>query len=164
MNENISNSQDSKARIYALSSLALIYLIIRFGFTAKLDSLGLYAAYTYEVICVIAAIILVGPKTSQYFKPKRSATLAIVLAFGAGFSAYKLAGVFGIQVPFDLSSNQIMILLLVVAPILEEGIFRFLLWKPIELLFQKPKLTLIATSLLFSYAHLHAVWSIAAKT
>lgn len=139
-------------------ALALIYLIVRFGFTQTLDSLGTYASYIFEVECVVIALILQRKNILEWFAFKGNFTRNLPLALASGFAIFKLAQVFGILIPFDLRSREIIFFLLAVAPILEELIFRFLLWNPIQILTRRPVIALLGTSLLFSYSHLHAIW------
>lgn len=85
------------------------------------------------------------------------------LAFGgaislvAGGAIYRFAEAKGIAIPFDLSSREAVVFLILVAPVLEEAIFRYFLWKPIELLTNRT-IALLITTLLFSYSHFHAYW------
>lgn len=146
-----------------LLALALIYLVIRFGFTQTLDSLGGYASYIFELECVIIALILNRKTLRDWFTLEGGFTKTFPLSLLCGFAVFKLAQVLGIVVPFDLGSREIIFFLLIVAPILEELLFRFLLWQPIQILTQKPILALLGTSLLFSYSHLHAMWFVPAE-
>ena len=48
-----------------------------------------------------------------------------------GYIVFKVAGALRIPIPFNLSGIETVVFLLVIAPILEEAIFRFFAWKPI---------------------------------
>lgn len=145
-------------RQISLSILALVYLVIRFGFTQKLDAMGAYASYIFEVCDVIVAVLLVGRTFLGFFTFKKTFAVAAIASLVAGLVVYKGAGWLSIQVPFDLSGTETILFLLVVGPILEELIFRFFLWQPIEWITKKSVVALIATSLIFSYSHFHAYW------
>jgi membrane protease YdiL (CAAX protease family) len=150
----------STMRSYLLAVLALVYLIVRLGFTQQLEAFGLYTPYIFEVICVAISFALVGAPSLSFFKLQKAAAWGMVAALFAGFASFKGAGGLGIQIPFDLSGTETIFFLLLVAPVLEELIFRFMLWQPIRNLVGCRLVALIATSVLFSYAHFHALWSV----
>ncbi|MEK7355434.1 MAG: CPBP family intramembrane glutamic endopeptidase, partial [Bdellovibrionota bacterium] len=138
--------------------LAIAYLGIRFGFTRQLDEIGAYTAYIMEVALVVIAIAIEGRTFFSRFAIRRAMALFFPLAALGGFAAFKLAGFSGISIPFDLSGAETLIFLLVVAPILEELVFRFFLWQPVESLTKKPVLALVVCAALFSYSHFHPIW------
>lgn len=139
-------------------ALAFIYILVRFVFTRQLDTLGEFASYYFEVICIVIAILICGKKIISFFNLKRTASYAMVLSLITGFGIFKLASFLQIIMPLDLKNLITVVFLLLIAPVLEELIFRFLLWQPIQILIKKPYLTLALTSLIFSYSHLHAIW------
>lgn len=145
-------------RAYALVALACVYLVIRFGFTTQLDALGTYASYIFETICLLFATLLLGKKTLTALKTPKATLYGFIVALIAGFSIFKVAVLFGIGIPFDLSGSETILFLLVIAPILEESIFRLFLWEPLQSLTGRPLFVLLVTSVLFSYSHLHAIW------
>lgn len=138
--------------------LVTFYLVIRFGFTRQLDALGSYGSYIFEVLCVSAAIALFGKNISSSIKIFKSVSYGMVIGLGAGFGIFKLADALSIAIPFNLKGTETILFLLVVAPILEEAIFRFLVWQPVQYISKRPIVALISTSLIFSYSHLHAIW------
>lgn len=160
MANSITNENDGrfKIRLTIWYILVSFYLVIRFGFTTQLDALGNYGSYIFEVICVSVAIGLFGKKIFSTVKIFKSVSYGMIIGLGAGFGIFKLAGVLSIAIPFDLKGTETVLFLLVVAPILEEAIFRFLVWQPIQYISQRPIIALVSTSLIFSYSHLHAIW------
>lgn len=152
------NNDRLKLRFIGWYILVSLYLVIRFGFTKQLDSLGNYGSYIFEVLCVSVALALFGKNIFSSLKVSKSAFYGMVIALGAGFGIFKTASVLKIAIPFDLKGTETLLFLLVVAPILEESIFRFLVWQPIQYISQRPIVALVATSLIFSYSHLHAIW------
>ncbi len=138
--------------------LAILYLIVRFGFTSNLDSLGEFASYIFEVLLVASSILLSWNTFCELFKFHRSAFLGSIGSLIFGFAIFKLAAFSNILIPFDLHGVQTIVFLLLISPILEELIFRFFLWKPFDSLTQRPFLTWVLTSIVFSYSHLHALW------
>jgi membrane protease YdiL (CAAX protease family) len=142
--------------------LAIVYLVVRFGFTTQLDALGEYASYLFEVCCVALAIGLSPRSLGDIFCFRRSILLGGTVSLIAGFGILKAATSLGFLIPFDLTGMETILLLLLFSPILEEFIFRFFLWQPVESLTQKPVLAWIGTSVVFSYSHLHTMWFVPA--
>ena len=140
------------------SLLAVTYLTIRFFFTERLDALGPYASYFFELALVGISIFLAGRSFLSFFQVQRRTLFAALGSFAFGFCIYRAAGVAHIQIPFDLQGVETLFFLLLVAPILEELLFRFFLWHPAETLVKKPALTWILTSMVFSYSHFHALF------
>src|SRR6185312_3458442 len=94
----------------------------------------------------------------------RAITLAIEIlgALLAGFVVYKSALRIGLTIPFDLSSKELLCLLLVIGPVIEELVFRGALWELFSC-FTRSGCGLVAvTSLVFSFAHFFAWWSVPA--
>ena len=144
---------------YLLIFIALFYLIIRYGFTHQLEGIkNDYITYYFEAICVVAAIIVTGKDFLKELKFHKSAFYGMAISLITGMGIFKLTGVLGLSSPFTFNNIEILLLLLVVAPILEELIFRWLLWHPIESLTKKPVVSLIVCALLFSYSHFHVLW------
>jgi membrane protease YdiL (CAAX protease family) len=142
---------------YLLAGLAAFYLVISFGATKQLDAIGEYTSYIFEIGLVGFAVVLLRPHLSlrRVFKP-----LTLLISFISlvvGFAVLKIARISGLAVPIDVNNKQTVIFLLAVAPVLEELIFRFMLFKPFERIWNS-KFAMVATSLLFSYSHLHAIW------
>ncbi len=137
--------------------VAIVYLVVRFGFTQKLDALHPYASYVFEAVLVTLALCTGLVDVWRRFGRVKSLAFGGVLSLIGGGAVYRLASAKGIAIPFDLKSNEAILFLIVVAPILEEAVFRFFLWKPIELVTNRT-LALFITTLLFSYSHFHAYW------
>lgn len=144
--------------IWAL--LAVLYLVIRFIFTVQLDSFGPYSSYIFETIDVGLAFALAGRTVIGYWRVSRLVLVAATGSLVMGFAIFRSAGLAGIAIPFDLNGGETLVFLLLVAPVLEELIFRFFLWQPIEALAKNSFVAWLATSLIFSYAHLHAIWNV----
>lgn len=153
--KNVDCSKHGSTRWYLLASF---YLVIRFGFTRQLDEAGSYASYIFEVLCLSVAIAMYRKRIFSSFKISLSTVYGIIAGLGAGYGIFKIAGGLSIDIPFDLEGTETLLFLLVVAPILEESIFRFLVWQPLQYISQRPIVPLVSTSLIFSYSHLHAIW------
>lgn len=138
-------------------ALVCIYIIVRFLFTKWLDSLGNYASYIFEVADVTVAAILAGRSLFDRCKVNKFVAIGMFGSLLGGFAVFKIAGLSGIAIPFDLTGTETIVLLLIVAPILEESLFRFFIWEPLSWL-SNPVYAWVLTSLIFSYSHLHAIW------
>ncbi len=150
-------SDREQSLTYLLIGLAAFYLAVRFGFTTRLDAISEYATYLFEIGLVGYAALLLRPRLSLMGVLKPLPIAASIAAIGAGTGVLKITRVVGIAVPFNVSNRETVFFLLAVAPILEEFVFRFLLWKPIERA-ANAQTAWWATSLAFSYSHLHAIW------
>lgn len=138
----------------------LVYIFVRIGGDPWWRTLTSWAAYSFEIVFVVVVGFIyrerLNLRTSILF-----ALTSSLLATGAGFSIYKLIVSAGLKVPFDFNSGEILFLLLLFGPILEELIFRMALWDSLSDLFKKKNdLVLITTTLLFSIGRLQAFWSV----
>jgi membrane protease YdiL (CAAX protease family) len=75
-----------------------------------------------------------------------------------GFIIYRLALKSTILIPFDFTNTINVFLLLILAPILEEFIFRFSLWEATDNLIKNKEIQIWISSLLFSIGHLIAFY------
>jgi membrane protease YdiL (CAAX protease family) len=139
-----------------LSLLLAVYLILRFFFTQWLDAFGSYSAYILEVILIIVATTITWPKIKNLWLFNKPIGIITLAAFGCGYAVFKAAGFLDIIIPFDFSGTETLLFLLIIAPTLEELIFRFFAWIPFERL--NKGFAYLATSLLFAYSHFHAYW------
>lgn len=139
--------------------LICIYIFLRMAADPFLwQKLPPYYSLAFEVLFVSLAyftfrkqiVLAKMPKIWDFFF-----TLGMV---GVGFAVYRFTGFIEIPIPFDLGDRETVILLLAVAPILEELIFRMALWESFQALFKSQGLTLLLTSLLFALGHFTAYW------
>ncbi len=148
--------QKKPSPILIVSVLLAIYLIVRFFCTRWLDSLGGYTSYYFEIFLVVVSSGLLWSQLKAMFKLSKSQYALTAGALFAGYVVFKGTGALQVTVPFDMTNNELKFFLLLVAPILEEFIFRFFSWQPIQQI--NKGVALIATSLLFSYSHFHSFW------
>lgn len=134
--------------------LALFYLIIRYGFTAQLESYGPYTSYIFEIICVAIGAFLHREHLRKIWTVNRKIIGSALVCGTLGFTSFKVSGFLGIVVPFNLEGTETLIFLLIVAPVLEELIFHGLLWFPLARI--NTFLALLVTSILFSLSHFSA--------
>lgn len=153
-------SRGSIERIGIPIFILAFYGVVRFGLTQWLDSFGEYASYIFET----AFVSLVG----FYYRDRLKLSLNLSKELLGGFApAVLLGGIsflctkpLGLIVPFDLRSNETILFLLLIGPILEEMIFRMALWESVVDLTRSisPYAILPVSVLIFSYAHFHAYW------
>jgi membrane protease YdiL (CAAX protease family) len=150
-------NRPGKVQVAAWIALVCIYIVVRFLFTKWLDSIGNYASYIFEVVDVTLAAFLAGRSLFDRFNVNKLVAIGMSGSLLGGFAIFKFAGLAGIAIPFDLTGAETIVFLLIVAPILEESLFRFFIWEPLSWLF-RPVYAWVFTSLIFSYSHLHAIW------
>jgi membrane protease YdiL (CAAX protease family) len=138
--------------------LAAIYLIIRFGMTRWLDSFGIYTTYLIELMLVFISLVFASKDKKNLFKIHKFTLLIWPVFLAAGFFVFFLSKKLNIIIPLAIEANETVFFLLLVAPVLEELIFRFFLWQPLQKTCKNPIWALILTSIIFSYAHYHSVW------
>ena len=138
--------------IYLFGRLALDFIFWR--------TITPYAAYAFEVAFVIWAWWVFKKRIS--FSPVSGTFtfLDLLLPLLTGFAAYRLGAFAQIPIPFDLTSWETRLLLLVIAPVLEELIFRGALWEALRTLVKTNSHVLTLTSVLFAVGHFLALWSV----
>lgn len=146
----------SERKQWAFGLLA-IYFITQYGLgNIVWKNISEYYLYTFELFFVFLTILFLKSKITWFGKLSIYEIKSIPLAGLFGLLVYKTAISFGLPVPFDFSSLEILMQLLVVAPILEELLFRLSLWNCIEAFSSKPKILVGFSTLLFSLGHFAA--------
>lgn len=143
-----------------MDMLALgIYVVLRFCFNSQLDTLSTWFMYLVEIFFVIWSLYYFRDRLKVFLNfPRQLIWLPLIALLAGLFIAYG-ATVIGLPIPFDIADSQGVFLLLIIAPVLEELLFRFFLWMPFEKR-GKSNWGWSLTTLLFSYAHWHAVWNV----
>lgn len=110
--------------------LVLVFLILRVGMDAYWRKVSPWWSYGFEALFTL--IVLSAYRGRKLFRPPKLgfAFLAGLLGFAGGFAAYRGAGVLRFIVPFDFSGFGPLFQLLVLAPVLEELVYRGALWEP----------------------------------
>jgi membrane protease YdiL (CAAX protease family) len=158
MTHQLSLDKQKKLVFSAWMFLAIFYLIVRFGFTRQLDQMGAYTSYIFEIMLTLVAVFFSRTELKTMFSIPKGALASIPLSFLAGFFIFEIAVIQEIRIPFNLGGTETVIFLLLVAPILEEFIFRFFLYEPVHRLAKSSVVPWIFTTVIFSYSHLHAIW------
>lgn len=136
------------------------YIIVRLLGDSYWRLVSPYFAYGFEVVFVGACYLFYRSQIQIGKIQNIHPVVDIFIPLGGGYLVYKLAGFAGIGIPFDLSGGETIFLLLILAPFLEEAIFRMALWEPLKALVKSPAVLLCSSALLFSAGHFVALWSV----
>ncbi len=147
-------------RRHAIAIIAL-YLGVRLGLDFVLwRQMSPYAAYVFEAALVFWAWRVFQKHFHASFVPGTFTFLDFLLPLLMGFAVHRLALFAHIPIPFDLSGWETRFLLLALAPVLEELIFRGALWEGLRALVKTNSNILILTSAVFAVGHFQALWSV----
>lgn len=138
---------------------AVIYLVLRFCLSQQIEEFG--TIYLYAMECAFGGFALVYYRNDlrKVLKFPPSLIYLPIVSMLAGLCIAYGATVIGLPIPFDVHNAGGVAMLLLVAPILEELLFRFLLWMPLANR-GKSSWAWSFTTLIFAYAHWHAVWAV----
>ena len=149
-------------KVLSVALLAL-YFVVMFPLLHRLDRLGNYASYFFELAFIVITGFLVRRRLGFRIPGWESTAPDLGLGLLGGFIAYKLAAPLGLPIPFDLSSGETILLLLLIGPLIEELVFRMALWELFSEFIHGRAAILIWTSAVFSFAHFFAWFSVPAE-
>lgn len=140
-------------------ALLILYFGVEYFHWFSVEAISAHAIYFFEAIWV-ALVWIIFKKIGLIGKwsIKSSACLVVLLPFG--WIVHAFARQQGIVIPFDFSSTETILFLLLIGPVLEELVFRGAMWRLIEVCYSKTFLLILITSLIFSYSHYQAVFSV----
>lgn len=142
----------------ALATVLLItFIFFEYIYRQNIDSINNYASYLLELLFIfIVHLCLKETDNNIALKPiKLSITLALCAILGLGF--HSVASLTGLIIPFNFTTLETTIFLLIVGPILEELLFRGAVWTMLRTFNLSLKLTAIISALLFSLSHLTSI-------
>lgn len=137
--------------------LLAIFLILRTLFDPWVRTLSPWTAYTIEGTLVLIFIFANWRHLRfRFTQPHRWKThLGISLLLGAFIA---LAGTqFNLDIPFDFAEPELWLQLVIVAPLLEEALFRLLTWNTLAGWIRRPRVLIMMTATLFALAHYSAI-------
>lgn len=143
--------------------IIFFYLTIRIGLNPLWETISPIYAYLFEVCFVVSCYLVYRKKKERKIfnvELNKDFFLRLLPWPFVGFVVYRLAQKSTILIPFEFNSVQILFLLLVVAPVLEEFIFRYALWEAVGDLVKSDELKVWISSLLFSVGHLISMFMI----
>ena len=141
-------------RIYSLLFFHL-YIFVRFTGYKYLASINQYSTYLFEVCFVGICIYIFRKKVNFKVTFDKGVAISSMGAFIFGILIVALSKFFNLTIPFTINSSETIFFLLVVAPILEEFLYRFSIWHLLNNFSSKIIFILISTASLFAYAHFH---------
>lgn len=142
------------------AALLVLYFVVMFPLLHQLDKLGDYASYLFELGFIVVTGILFRRRLGFRIPGWESSAPDLALGLLGGFFAYRLAAPLGLPIPFDLSSGETTLLLLLIGPLIEEFVFRMALWELFFEFVHGRTSILILTSAVFSFAHFFAWFSV----
>ena len=136
--------------------LLFAFLVLRLGLDPILwRDLPFQYSYLFEFILILLSLFAFKNETKIAFKLKLNKyffiSLGCFIAFG--FISFKLMGALHLSFPMNFRDPEIMIIAFCIAPLLEEGLFRFLLWESFKKLNYSSNRILFLTSFLFALSH-----------
>lgn len=137
-----------------------VFFALRYGAEDWLLSFSDSGLEIFEAIFALGVMAWLKNDWKWQLGHKRSLALECLGAALLGFVVFAMLTPLGILFPLDLSLRVILILLLVVAPILEELLYRGAIWLLILRVTQSPRITWILTSVIFALAHGYAYFSL----
>jgi membrane protease YdiL (CAAX protease family) len=134
-----------------------VFIFLEYFSDRYLQSIGPYTQYIAELIFVIISIFALGNflKANQKISAKLTAVLLITFLFGIAIRL--MVSPLNLPIPFDLTSTEIIIFLLIVGPVLEELLYRGTLINSISAIKNVPFLITIISAILFSVSHLRVI-------
>lgn len=148
-----------KQKILALAVIGF-YIVFRMALDGFWRNHSEYLSYAFEALFVGAAILLYRKEIPRRCLKLPEFFMIFIPALFGGFLAYEGTTLLGIEVPFDFSSKEMIFLLLILSPLLEESIFRIALWEPLKIFTKKDWVIVTITSVIFAFAHMQALWAV----
>ncbi len=146
-------------RIYALL-LLFIFFLVEYFFIGSLSFFDGRGIYLFEFLFVVVIYrVFRQPIPWFNFKLKEWARLGLIFTL-IGFVLAILTKVFSWPVAFDLNRAETIIMLVLVGPILEEFLYRYALKEAFQKVCSHEKLSLIVTSIVFSFGHFYSYFSL----
>ena len=149
--------QKDRLRLGLLVGFLGLRLGLEYGFWRTISP---YYSYAFELAFIIL-IIKVYPGSITLGSIKNTQTpMGLFVALASGGLICKLIASAGIAIPWDVNQLEVVFLLLLLAPVLEELIFRYALWELLKL----PRFTvaerIVWSSGIFSLGHFVAFLTI----
>jgi len=128
-----------------------------------MEGLGLWSYFAVELGFIAVYALIFKSHFSLMGKGLTKAGLAwaIPLNLVLGVMIYRGAGMLELTVPFDFSQPELLWLMILMGPITEELIFRFLFWLPFDGIVRSKWFVIAITSVFFSLSHFWAIFDVA---
>ncbi len=146
--------------LYTLSALFILERLFLQDFLIKIG--GQAGPYIFEGLLILSFLALAREELHFRFRFTWQWAFLGSLNIIFGASIFFLCENMGLVVPFDFSSKSFAFMLIVVGPLMEELLFRGLLWQSLRPIFHSAFWTLLITSVLFSFDHFGAFFRVPA--
>lgn len=136
--------------------LLFLFFVGRLGLDAVLWSqLPPYYSYGFEILLVgLAAWIFCKEfKSSLRFPLTKYVGVAALLFFAFGWITSQVMGQLGLHFPLNFRDLEIAIIAFLIAPVLEELLFRFVLWESFRKFAVPARGVIVLTAVGFSFSH-----------
>jgi membrane protease YdiL (CAAX protease family) len=154
----VSAQADAKSKKMIGIGILSIYIFGRMAAEPIIWShISVYYSYLFEILIVTFAVLKLHKPNLNFIINKKMILFFCMLIL-AGFITHFTAKWGQIMVPFNFNSLETICLLLFLAPVLEEAIFRLALWDAIKQLTQKKYILISLTSLFFMMSHFISYW------
>jgi len=112
-------------------------------------------SYYFEIFLIFLSFFFFKAEFFQALKIKFNSyfAMATVSFFLLGMATHQLMITLGLSFPMDMHNLEMLLIALLVAPFIEEGIFRFLVWESLLKSNLKISYVILFTSVLFSFSH-----------
>ena len=117
-----------------------------------LDAVSPYAIYAFQVIFALLVSILYAPLEWTKERLDFAGIVALLFCFACGFAIFEFSGVLGHSVPYKMRDPETLIFLLLITPVLEEWLYRGVLWRLLERLTHSEWAAFAGTSALIAYS------------
>ncbi len=137
--------------------LILFYVVARMASDSWWQGFSVWASYAFELAFVLFCFWIYRARVSWVLENGRWTWLGGAAAIVVGLGVRWFAGFTRLNVPFDFTAAETLVAALVIAPILEEGIYRVAIWEGAKDWFRNDAMVLAFSALLFSFGHLMAL-------
>ena len=151
---------NSKISLKNSFRLLIVFIIIKFVLFKEALLLGAYTSYYAELVYIFLSLFIFRKYINFKLIPDRFWAINAVSSLGVGFFIFQFAYLKGILIPFEFNHQETIVLLLIVAPVLEEFLFRFMLLEALSSKIQKQSVLIFISALIFSATNFKAYWLI----
>ncbi|MNT17949.1 CAAX amino terminal protease self- immunity [compost metagenome] len=149
--------ETSSRKNIILFAAAWIFFFARYILDFYLADLGEFASYAFELAFVVVMGFFLRDQLNLKVDFSKKVWITLFLTLIAGYVVFKAAIYGGILIPFEFDYLLTVFLLLVVAPILEELLFRFVFMNANSKVIKNKFIVVLLSALVFSLAHFNAL-------
>ncbi len=143
--------------------LLFAFLVVRLALDGVLwRELPFYYSYVFEFALIVFSFFVFRREVKNNFRLSfnKYLLISILCFFAFGYITFQVMSPLGLSFPMNFRDPEIMLIAFLIAPVLEEGLFRFLLWESFLKLKVTPRSVLWLTSMLFAFSHFLAYFQL----